>query len=159
MVNKYEAALTALAFGDSPSNLRKTFGSGTVSKCYSIALYGYDSWKNKQNQISKEYRKTGKEKQRHSEYQQLTRTEAIKKLGNKCVSCGYNGNIHALEIDHIVPLHDINKNRKQEKEYGITFYRKIINGIKDNTELQVLCANCHRIKTFEELKYVGGEKG
>lgn len=71
-------------------------------------------------------------------------------LGGQCVKCGYVGNIDALQIDHIKPIGGEAKRRKgASSSYNQTaFYRSIIDGLREN--LQVLCANCHAIKTVNE---------
>lgn len=86
--------------------------------------------------------------QRHwQRAQRLKRkTAAIEFLGGRCKRCGYKENIHALQIDHIKPV--LRSYRGQES--GSDMYRRIMNGSIKKEELQVLCANCHSIKTFEE---------
>ncbi len=74
-----------------------------------------------------------------------SRLGAIIVLGGKCAHCGYCANDAALQIDHIVPLLDHTRSNIRSQR---TFYRNIINGARDN--LQVLCANCHIIKTRTE---------
>lgn len=72
------------------------------------------------------------------------KNEIIKLLGGKCVNCG-NADARVLDIHHkdktkkIRPpkLHYTMENRL--KEWG--------NNIKN---LELLCANCHRIHTWEE---------
>lgn len=75
--------------------------------------------------------------------------EAINKLGGSCVRCGYSESTHALHIDHIKPqLY----NRKQYNRYnsGGGLHREIARGNITLDNLQLLCANCHMIKTYEE---------
>ena len=62
----------------------------------------------------------------------------------KCINCG-NNDFRVLEFDHLDP------NQKdfsvgEGLKLGYSFDR-ILNEIE---KCQVLCANCHRIKTFEE---------
>ncbi len=67
---------------------------------------------------------------------------AVLALGGKCCRCGCD-DIRCLEIDHIIPV------RGDRSIYGVKLYRSIVTG--DSTEnLQVLCANCHAIKTYED---------
>ncbi len=68
------------------------------------------------------------------------RKRAIEKLGAVCVHCGYDNPL-AFEFDHV--------NGGGRKEYGIsgnnyTFYRAIALG--ERKDIQLLCANCNRIK-------------
>jgi 5-methylcytosine-specific restriction endonuclease McrA len=67
--------------------------------------------------------------------------EAITILGGKCLRCGCD-DMRCLEIDHIVPV------RGDRSVYGVKLYRSVTHGNTEN--LQVLCANCHAIKTYED---------
>ena len=53
----------------------------------------------------------------------------LERLGNKCSRCGYNEFRDALDIHHIIP---------KSEGGGNNFYN-----------LQILCSNCHRGKTFK----------
>jgi 5-methylcytosine-specific restriction endonuclease McrA len=69
------------------------------------------------------------------------RQEAITCLGGICKQCGCT-DIRCLQIDHMIPLRGI-------KRMGtLDFYRSIVQGKREN--LQILCANCHAIKTYYE---------
>ncbi len=74
------------------------------------------------------------------------RLGALNALGGQCVQCQCK-DTRCLQIDHIVPLQG-----KARSAYT-TLYRSIIDGSTEN--LQVLCANCHAIKTY----YENGERG
>jgi hypothetical protein len=79
-------------------------------------------------------------KHKRTVYYQL-KQEAITVLGGKCCHCQCS-DIRCLEIDHIVPV------RGDRSLYGVKLYRSVAQG---NTEgLQVLCACCHAIKTYED---------
>ena len=65
--------------------------------------------------------------------------------GFSCSNCHYDADWRALEIDH-----------KMGKDHGVDPIRNIKYWL-DNPdfayeELQVLCANCHRIKTWQDRK-------
>lgn len=70
------------------------------------------------------------------------RQKAIQTLGGVCVRCGY-ADARALEIDHIEPLRNSKRQLSQAQ-----MLVDILRGNIDN--LQLLCANCHAIKTYEE---------
>ena len=73
---------------------------------------------------------------------------AIEQLGGACVRCGIS-DARVLEFDHIAPLFrrtSGHKSRSQDAEI-----KRIAMG-GDATGLQLLCCNCHRIKTRD-----GGE--
>lgn len=74
------------------------------------------------------------------------KAKAIEMLGGMCASCGYAENMHALTIDHVKPLL---RSERGEKTGG-DVYRLIANGFTPLEGLQILCANCHMIKTYNE---------
>lgn len=73
----------------------------------------------------------------------ILREAAIQKLGGKCNHCSIS-DIRVLDIDHINA--DGNIEREQLHEFEIL--RRIISG--DFLDYQLLCANCHRLKTIED---------
>lgn len=83
-------------------------------------------------------------------YQRKQRLERKKKaieiLGGKCKRCGYHENIAALQIDHIEP-------QCLPRNHGTWNGGRAINllarGLISKKGLQLLCANCHAIKTYE----------
>lgn len=64
---------------------------------------------------------------------------AAEKLAHGCAKCGYNEHPAALDFDHIrgVKLYDVSKTNTIEK------------ATIEIAKCQVLCANCHRIETYE----------
>ena len=65
--------------------------------------------------------------------------EFKKELGGKCIDCGET-ELFKLEFDHIDPtLKTVQISRSAPKDW-----------IKDKDNLQLLCRNCHRIKTVIE---------
>ena len=67
-------------------------------------------------------------------------------LGSKCAVCGYDKYRCALDIDHINPALRL----KRIKHRSIDSWTQLKHENLDN--LMVLCANCHRAKTFGKLK-------
>ena len=68
------------------------------------------------------------------------------KLEQGCVKCGYKENVAALQFDHIVPVFRVKKwtgikTKKEAKE------------LMEDKNIQVLCANCHCVKTRENGDY------
>lgn len=92
-----------------------------------------------------------KSSNKNREYQRLwkrkqilrDKIEAVALLGGKCVNCGYSNNIAALQIDHIIP-----KKRRTACEPNQA--GKVLRGKIPKEEVQLLCANCHAIKTYEK---------
>src|SRR5512138_3700549 len=72
--------------------------------------------------------------------------EAIKefKLKAGCARCGYADHPDALQFDHIVPLGSYKKNRGEVKRNIPDSWAKLDRLFKD-TNVQILCANCHSI--------------
>jgi 5-methylcytosine-specific restriction endonuclease McrA len=93
----------------------------------------------------KEYQRTA-----HRKYRVMNKHKVIELLGGKCVRCGYKDDVRALEIDHIVPLRRGNKGILAT-EKGARLHQLILLGKVNITTLQLLCSNCHNIKTYEDL--------
>ena len=77
--------------------------------------------------------------------------EAVKsfKLKTGCAQCGYADHPDALQFDHIVPLGICKRNRAEAKRNIPDTWAKLDRLFKD-PNVQVLCANCHSIKTVTE---------
>jgi hypothetical protein len=76
--------------------------------------------------------------------------ELMALLGNKCSRCGFD-DLRALEINHV------DRTRKlfvKGQHHSWTRRLKDWHGQIDNLEL--LCANCHSIHTFEQMGYARG---
>ena len=70
------------------------------------------------------------------------KVKAIQKYGGKCCRCGF-ADYRALQFDHINGAPGIRNHRNKD-------YEDIAKGrIKD---LQLLCANCHCVKTIESCE-------
>jgi 5-methylcytosine-specific restriction endonuclease McrA len=102
------------------------------------------------------------EKQR--EYQRLRQQKntlkyrqiVVAMFGGECKRCKYDENIFAFQIDHVTPL----LRSIEERNGGTnTVWRDLATGKLSIEGLQMLCANCHAIKTYEEdrklFKFVG----
>lgn len=73
---------------------------------------------------------------------------AIEKLGGKCVHCG-NSDDRVLEIDHVLPL-----SKEEEKRIHAHYvFKEILEHDTPGLKYQLLCANCHKIKTIEKGEY------
>jgi len=85
----------------------------------------------------------------HRENKKVKMWERKKKLiddlGGKCVECG-NSDIRVLDINHIDPS---KKLRPKDRQYTTSKRLKMWRQEMGNIEL--LCANCHRIKTHQEI--------
>lgn len=73
------------------------------------------------------------------------------KINKGCAICGYKKHHAALELDHIVPVG--NKRRYFAAMTSISSLVKYIN----DPNIQLLCANCHRIKTFTNKDFLKRE--
>ena len=73
--------------------------------------------------------------------------ELIDALGGKCVSCG-EANHRVLDIDHIDPSMKLrDKGRTSVWSYRFRDWKA------NAGNLRLLCANCHRIHTWEQMGY------
>lgn len=70
------------------------------------------------------------------------REEVLTLLGPQCRQCGYS-DTRALEIDHVAPV-------RHRSTYAKEWPREIKNIRSNPHEYQVLCANCHTIKSKGE---------
>jgi hypothetical protein len=128
-----------------------------VSK-YTIQLWYYDGYKEKNRLHNKEFRKNNKEKAKiwdKRKYDKI-KLEIISKLGNKCVLCGEN-RFNFLTVDHV--NNDGNK-EKHNNHYSI-IRQKIINGLTEEElklTYQVLCYNCNCSKTNRIYMTLSEEK-
>lgn len=85
------------------------------------------------------------------------RVKVIDLLGGKCAVCGYCENHLALQVDHIKPVLRIKNHRFRES--GSNTMKSILNGKINLKDIQLLCANCHAIKSYEDrLKYKNYDK-
>lgn len=64
------------------------------------------------------------------------------KLGSGCAVCGYDEHPAALDFNHITGRKKFNISQDVKRAW-----KAILSEI---TKCEVLCANCHRIKTWEE---------
>lgn len=74
---------------------------------------------------------------------QQLRIEFIKSVGSKCMKCGFYCKDSSLfDIDHIIPVFKTKEKRGLPLVYSIDRF-------------QVLCPNCHRLKTIYENRKRG----
>lgn len=63
------------------------------------------------------------------------------KLEKGCIDCGYNKHHSALEFDHI----------KGKKTLNIAWAKSISQAKKEIEKCEVVCSNCHRVRTYNRL--------
>lgn len=80
------------------------------------------------------------------------RLKAIEILGGCCQACGET-DFRVLQIDHIVPLR-----RQIYNLNGRSSIFDVVNGKIDLSTLQLLCANHHAIKTYDEDRPLFGKR-
>jgi len=64
------------------------------------------------------------------------------KLAAGCKDCGYKRHHAALDFDHV----------RGEKRINVCNARSISAALKEIEKCEVVCANCHRIRTYVRLK-------
>lgn len=82
------------------------------------------------------------------------RTEILALLGNRCSKCGYSDQ-RALQIDHKF-------GNGQEERRNFKNYNKYLNFVllevkAGSNRYQLLCANCNRIKQFENNEFANSK--
>lgn len=92
------------------------------------------------------FRKFNPEKQRMElEKDVLRRGLLIQALGGKCVKCGYDMDLRALQLDHIN-----NDGKDDRRRIGSKIHRYYLKNLEEAARvIQILCANCHAIKSWE----------
>ena len=74
------------------------------------------------------------------------RLNAVEAMGGSCSRCGTD-DIRVLEIDHV----DGGGSTKARKSYSDRLmFRQLARGDYEGPRLQLLCGNCHNIKTYWE---------
>ena len=73
--------------------------------------------------------------------------DIIKRLGGECVKCGIK-DIRVLDINHIDRE---DKKIPHKREYNWT--RRLKEWEQNEKNLELLCANCHRIHTWKQMGY------
>lgn len=99
----------------------------------------------KKNQTIEEYRKYMATYMRER-YRKNTLIIRQLKVDRGCTDCGYNHNHAALEFDHL-------NGRESDRDTVAQLMGKSIKRILEEVEkCEVVCANCHRIRTFNRLQ-------
>lgn len=73
------------------------------------------------------------------------RDKMIALFGGRCSKCGYDTHKAALQFDHKKPV----MNSRIKRRSGVRLIQAIMAGRIKKSDIQMLCANCHAIKTFE----------
>jgi 5-methylcytosine-specific restriction endonuclease McrA len=68
-------------------------------------------------------------------------------MGGRCIICGYSKNYAALDFDHINPT---TKTRTISHLLAVSRPWAWNAAVKEAKKCQLLCANCHREKTFPD---------
>lgn len=85
------------------------------------------------------------------------RLAAIRKIGGRCQKCGYADDIRALQFDHRTPLLRRINGLSNRLYGGDTSVREILRMSRPTEKYQLLCANCHAIKSYEEKTKFGSD--
>ena len=93
-----------------------------------------------------------KDKEKQKEFQRIwkrkvnlkNKLKAVAMLGGKCsiAECDIT-DYRCLEIDHTIPKLD-------NSQFGIKNSNLVVRGLLTKDQVQLLCANHHSIKTYEE---------
>jgi len=63
------------------------------------------------------------------------------KLEKGCLDCGYSKHHSALDFDHLY-----------DKKFNLSFSKSINQAKEEIKKCEVVCSNCHRIRTYNRLK-------
>jgi hypothetical protein len=75
--------------------------------------------------------------------------DLLRSLGGKCSICGFD-DVRALDIDHVDPA------TKVKAKTGYSWGRRFKDWTANAGNLRILCANCHRLHTWEQRGYGRG---
>jgi len=66
------------------------------------------------------------------------------KLSSGCIDCGYNEHAEALDFDHV----------KGQKKFNVSIIstRSLESLMEEIAKCEVVCANCHRVRTKQRRK-------
>lgn len=73
----------------------------------------------------------------------------IEMFGGSCMECGFD-NVRALHLDHITAIKRVSYSTRGA-DSGSGLWRKVATGKIPKELVQLLCANCHAVKTYNEL--------
>lgn len=85
-----------------------------------------------------------------AEYALVKEASSEYKLSQGCATCGYCEDARALQYDHINPVGRTGRS-------AVVRMKQLLKVIED-PNIQVLCANCHSIKSHEEGSYTKKRK-
>jgi hypothetical protein len=91
--------------------------------------------KKKDTEWADKIRQQGKE--RHDKVQRFIRRY---KLMKGCVDCGFKGHHVALDFDHL-----------KDKKLNVSLAKSITQAKEEIRKCEVVCSNCHRVRTFRRL--------
>lgn len=63
------------------------------------------------------------------------------KLKSGCIDCGYNKHHSALDFDHV----------NGDKKINVCFAKSRAQALDEIQKCEIVCSNCHRIRTFNRL--------
>lgn len=125
---------------------------------YTEAERRWDRERNRLRRATPEYRERERERDRRRRLAQSDRRSQIReriraiKIQSGCVDCGYKGHYAALHFDHLPGF---------QKLFDLSDPRLTSNWDRIRAEIdkcEVVCANCHAIRTAERWEDKGAAK-
>lgn len=81
-----------------------------------------------------------------------TKTRIFEELGGRCCQCGFD-DWRALQVDHV----NGGGRAHRQRNGGWSYWISILRAVLANTgEYQLLCANCHMIKSYGAVSVLQG---
>lgn len=80
------------------------------------------------------------------EYYRNIKIAVIELLGGRCVECG-NTDVRVLQLDHV---NDDGYLDRPKFGAGVVLARAILSGKRSVEGLQILCGNCHHLKSWSQ---------
>jgi hypothetical protein len=89
-----------------------------------------------------ESRKRSDRERTYRRRRELVREIAAYKLAHGCADCGYNAHAAALDFDHLPGFE-----KRQDIARMVLFARTMETIVTEIAKCEIVCANCHRVRT------------
>lgn len=119
------------------------------TRCINKARYKRQGMRSTKEQRSKWYKNRCSKKgyteklrkQSKERNQKVKKFLADYKIKLGCKDCGYKKHHSALDFDHV----------KDNKVFNVCFAKSITQAIKEIKKCEVVCSNCHRVRTYNRI--------
>lgn len=127
---------------ENPEKAKEQQNRANIKRRGTKRPYNSESKRNWYNEKKKDSKWLEKSNKKANERRRLVRKFiADYKIDKGCSDCGYNEHHAALDFDHI----------KGEKKINVCFAKSINQAKEEIKKCEVVCSNCHRIRTYNRI--------